>query len=67
MVMLQHDHIARFVGVAWNTPSDLCIVAEFLPGGDVRALLQRYLSEGRPEGFSPEKIKIALHVAHALM
>ncbi|KAJ0402877.1 hypothetical protein P43SY_000491 [Pythium insidiosum] len=66
MAMLQHDHIARFVGVAWNTPSDLCIVAEFLAGGDVRALLQRYLSEGRPEGFSPEKIKIALHVAHAL-
>ncbi|KAJ0392227.1 hypothetical protein P43SY_009363 [Pythium insidiosum] len=66
MAVLQHDHIARFVGVAWNTPSDLCIVSEFLAGGDVRALLQRYVSEGRPEGFSPEKIKIALHVAHAL-
>ncbi|GLD98186.1 hypothetical protein PINS_up006883 [Pythium insidiosum] len=66
MARLQHDHIACLVGVAWSTPSNLCIVSEFLAGGDVRALLQRYLNEGRPEGFSPDKIKIALHVAHAL-
>ncbi|KAJ0391425.1 hypothetical protein P43SY_001044 [Pythium insidiosum] len=66
MAALQHNHIVRFVGVAWNSPSNLCIVSEFLAGGDVRGLLQRYLSDGRPEGFSPKKIKIALHVAHAL-
>ncbi|KAJ0394304.1 hypothetical protein ATCC90586_010305 [Pythium insidiosum] len=66
MAALEHNHIVRFVGVAWNSPSNLCIVSEFLAGGDVRGLLQRYLSDGRPEGFSPKKIKIALHVAHAL-
>ncbi|GLE06496.1 hypothetical protein PINS_up015743 [Pythium insidiosum] len=66
MALLQHEHIARFIGAAWNSPSQLCIVTEYLGGGDLRTLLQQYLTEGRPEGFSPKKIKIALHVAHAL-
>ncbi|GLE06503.1 hypothetical protein PINS_up015750 [Pythium insidiosum] len=66
MAVLQHEHIVRFIGVAWNAPSELCIVAEYLGGGDLRTLLYQYLDEGRPEGFTPKKTKIALHVAHAL-
>ncbi|GLE07844.1 hypothetical protein PINS_up018550 [Pythium insidiosum] len=64
--VLQHERIVRFMGVAWNAPSDLCIITEFVTGGDLRGLLQRYLCEGQPQGFNAAKIKIALHIAHAL-
>ncbi|GLE06502.1 hypothetical protein PINS_up015749 [Pythium insidiosum] len=66
LMRLQHERIVEFIGVAWNAPSDLCIVTEFVLGGDLLSWLQSCRSENRAEGFSSEKLKIALHVAHAL-
>jgi serine/threonine-protein kinase TNNI3K len=66
MATLEHPHIVRLVGVAWDSPNDLCAITEFMAGGDLRALLNQFESEGRPTGFTLDKVKIALHVAHAL-
>jgi serine/threonine-protein kinase TNNI3K len=63
---LEHPRIVRLVGIAWDSPNDLCALIEFVPGGDLRALLNKYGKEHRPRGFNYEKVKIASHVAHAL-
>ncbi|GLE05404.1 hypothetical protein PINS_up014417 [Pythium insidiosum] len=63
---LEHKCIVRFVGVAWDSLSDLSVVSEFMEGGDLRAALGRFDEEQRATGFDAVKIKIALHVAHAL-
>ncbi|KAE8907269.1 hypothetical protein PF005_g8846 [Phytophthora fragariae] len=66
MASLEHPRIVEFIGVAWDSLTDLCVVSEFMEGGDLRALLSRYHAEGRSSGFDYHKVKIALHVAHAL-
>ncbi|GLD98178.1 hypothetical protein PINS_up006875 [Pythium insidiosum] len=66
LASLYHPHIVTLVGVAWNAPSDLCIVTEYLTGGNLRSLLDTFSAERRPTGFSQDKLKIALHVARAL-
>ncbi|GMF17448.1 unnamed protein product [Phytophthora fragariaefolia] len=66
MAMLEHARIVQFVGVAWDSLTDLCAVSEFMEGGDLRALLSLYEEEGRATGFDRTKVTIALHVAHAL-
>ncbi|KAJ8552235.1 hypothetical protein ON010_g10311 [Phytophthora cinnamomi] len=66
MATLEHPRIVRLVGVAWDSPNDLCALIEFVSGGDLRALLSKYEKEHRPIGFTYEKVKIAFHVAHAI-
>ncbi|KAJ0392240.1 hypothetical protein P43SY_003355 [Pythium insidiosum] len=66
MAELQHEHVVRFICVAWNSLSELSLVTEFMEGGDLRELLQHFLIENQPQGFTKTKLKIALHVAHAL-
>ncbi|RLN89990.1 hypothetical protein BBJ28_00002387 [Nothophytophthora sp. Chile5] len=66
MARLDHPCIVHFVGVAWDSPNDLCAVTEFMEGGDLRGLLSEYLEQDQPIGFTHQKVKIALHVAHAL-
>ncbi|RLN91930.1 hypothetical protein BBJ28_00021924 [Nothophytophthora sp. Chile5] len=66
MAGLEHPRIVQFVGVAWDSLTDLCAVSEFMEGGDLRALLASYAAENRPVGFNRDKVTIALHVAHAL-
>lgn len=66
MATLDHPRIVQFVGVAWDSLTDLCVVSEFMEGGDLRGLLTRYQNENHPTGFDRTKVTIALHVAHAL-
>ncbi|RLN89994.1 hypothetical protein BBJ28_00002388 [Nothophytophthora sp. Chile5] len=66
MATLEHPRIVRLVGVAWDSPNDLCALLEFMAGGDLRALLDKYEKQDQPVGFNYVKVKIALHVAHAL-
>ncbi|KAF1317303.1 Tkl protein kinase, partial [Globisporangium splendens] len=67
MASMEHPRIVRFIGVAWDSLTDLCVVSEFMEGGDLRALLTRFeTQEHRPHGFDADKVKIAFHVAHAL-
>ncbi|KAG6950382.1 hypothetical protein JG688_00014178 [Phytophthora aleatoria] len=65
MASLEHPRIVEFIGVAWDSLTDLCVVSQFMEGGDLRALLNGYQNE-RHVGFDYTKVKIALHVAHAL-
>lgn len=62
---LEHTRIVEFIGVAWDSFNDLCVLSEFMAGGDLRVLLS-YYDESESHGFGYEKVKIALHVAHAL-
>ncbi|KAF1317407.1 Tkl/drk protein kinase, variant, partial [Globisporangium splendens] len=67
MASLDHARIVQFIGVAWDSLTDLCVVTEYMEGGDLRALVTKFEEvEHRPHGFDHEKIKIAQHVAHAL-
>ncbi|KAG6610813.1 TKL protein kinase [Phytophthora cinnamomi] len=66
MATLEHPRIVQFVGVAWDSLTDLCVVSEFMEGGDLRALLNSYETHGHELGFDRSKVTIALHVAHAL-
>ncbi|EGZ26971.1 hypothetical protein PHYSODRAFT_476596 [Phytophthora sojae] len=63
---MEHPHVVHFIGVAWDTLSDLCVVMEFMEGGDLRSLLSEYEQSGHPVGIDREKATIALHVCHAL-
>ncbi|GAB9477441.1 hypothetical protein Gpo141_00014517, partial [Globisporangium polare] len=66
MAALDHERIVTFIGVAWDSLTDLCVVCELMDGGDLRGLLTKYADQQHPRGFDAGKIKIALHVAHAL-
>eukprot|EP00644_Phytophthora_capsici_P015282 jgi/Phyca11/547243/estExt2_Genewise1Plus.C_PHYCAscaffold_240094 len=66
MASLDHSCIVQFVGVAWDSLSDVCAVTEFMDAGDLRGLLTTYHDENHPVGFDNDKVTIAMHVAHAL-
>ncbi|KAE9318755.1 hypothetical protein PF008_g18432 [Phytophthora fragariae] len=63
---MTHPHVVSFIGVAWNSPSDVCVVMEYMDGGDLRSLLSDYEATRHPVGFDNEKATIALHVCRAL-
>lgn len=64
---LEHERVVRFVGVAWDSLTDLCVLSDFMDGGDLRALLVKFDEvDHRPVGFDAEKARVALDVAHAL-
>ncbi|KAF4319571.1 hypothetical protein BBO99_00006459 [Phytophthora kernoviae] len=63
---LEHPHIVSFVGVAWDSLSDLCVVLECMDGGELRTLLDKYEVTKHPVGFDQQKATIALQVCHAL-
>lgn len=66
MAGLSHPHIVRFVGVSWGSLSDLCVLTEFMRGGDLRALLKGYEAQRRPQGVDEDKLRIAYQIAQAL-
>ncbi|EEY56176.1 protein kinase, putative [Phytophthora infestans T30-4] len=66
MASLDHPRIVSFIGVAWDQLIDICVVSEYMAGGDLKALLSDYEKNGHPVGFDHTKVKIALHVSIAL-
>ncbi|KAE9080465.1 hypothetical protein PF007_g23045 [Phytophthora fragariae] len=64
--IMDHPHIVNFVGVAWDSLSDLCMALEFMDG-DLRALLDKYEASNHPVGFDRQKTTIALQVCHGLV
>lgn len=66
MASLDHPSIVRYVGVAWESLNDLCVLSELMDGGDLRGLLVEYESTNHPTGFDYNKAKIAHQIAHAL-
>uniref|UniRef100_H3GMR4 Protein kinase domain-containing protein n=1 Tax=Phytophthora ramorum TaxID=164328 RepID=H3GMR4_PHYRM len=63
---MDHPHIVSFIGVAWDSLSDICVVLEFMDGGELRAMLSACEKTNLPVGFDRQKITIALQVCHAL-
>ncbi|GMF31687.1 unnamed protein product [Phytophthora lilii] len=63
---MNHPNIVQFIGVACDAQEKFCFVMEYMDGGDLRTLLNLYKEQHHPIGFDCAKIKIALHVAHAL-
>jgi len=63
---LDHPQIVSFIGVAWDQLIDICVMSEFMAGGDLKALLTEYENQGHPVGFDHTKMKIAFHVSIAL-
>jgi serine/threonine protein kinase len=60
---LHHPNILQFIGVAWSKLEQLCMVVEYLPGGD----LQRYLKKNESNlSWNGSKTRLALGVAKAL-
>ncbi|KAG6620382.1 TKL protein kinase [Phytophthora cinnamomi] len=41
---------------------DLCVVLEFVDGGDLRSLLDQYIESGYSVGFDRKMVTIALHL-----
>ncbi|KAG3166859.1 hypothetical protein PI124_g6542 [Phytophthora idaei] len=66
MAGLDHPRIVSFVGVAWGSLTDLCVVSELMKGGDLRALLKEFEARKHPQGIDGDKIRIASHIAQAL-
>ncbi|KAG4245182.1 hypothetical protein PC116_g6995 [Phytophthora cactorum] len=63
MATMEHPNIVKFIGVAWESLSELYCVSEFMSGGDLRSLLQDYLATGAPQGMDTSKMQIAYDVA----
>ncbi|KAI9998745.1 hypothetical protein PInf_003335 [Phytophthora infestans] len=58
---MDHPRVISLVGVAWNALSDLCVVFEYMDGGDLRTLLDKSST-----GIDFQKATIAIHICHAL-
>uniref|UniRef100_A0AAV1UP56 Protein kinase domain-containing protein n=1 Tax=Peronospora matthiolae TaxID=2874970 RepID=A0AAV1UP56_9STRA len=67
MTVLDHPRVVQFIGVSWNNLMDLCVVTEFMAGGDLRAWLSDCADNNGSVGFDFTKVKIAAHVVHALV
>ncbi|KAL3669708.1 hypothetical protein V7S43_005089 [Phytophthora oleae] len=63
---MDHPHAVTFLGVAWESLSDICVILEFMDGGDVRSPLSKYETSKHPVGFDHQKVTIAMHVCQAL-
>eukprot|EP00644_Phytophthora_capsici_P016790 jgi/Phyca11/131678/e_gw1.111.16.1 len=63
---MDHPHVITFLGVAWESLSDVCFVLEYMDGGDLRSLLSNYETSKHPVGFDRQKVAIAMHVCQAL-
>ncbi|GLD99708.1 hypothetical protein PINS_up008436 [Pythium insidiosum] len=66
MMGLKHEHIVSLVGVSWTSLIDVCVVFEFMAGGDLYSALIEFARQQRPVGFDADKLKIATHIALAL-
>ncbi|RLN61357.1 hypothetical protein BBJ29_004537 [Phytophthora kernoviae] len=66
MTMMNHPRVVKFIGVSWTNLMDLCVVTEFMEGGDLRSWLSDRADNECPIGFDYIKVKIAAHVVHAL-
>ncbi|KAG2781525.1 hypothetical protein Pcac1_g8587 [Phytophthora cactorum] len=64
--VMDHPHVVSFIGVAWDSLSDICVVLEYMDGGELRGLLDKFEKDKHPIGFTSEKTTIALEVCHAL-
>ncbi|ETN15448.1 TKL protein kinase [Phytophthora nicotianae INRA-310] len=63
---MEHPCIVNLFGVAWSSLADMCMILEYMDGGDLRSLLDKYKEDQHPLGFDANKLSIALNVVSAL-
>ncbi|RLN98537.1 hypothetical protein BBJ28_00015177 [Nothophytophthora sp. Chile5] len=70
---LTHPGIVSFLGVSWRSLVYVCMVSEFMAGGDLRSFLDRRLRQAALQrdvferrGFGRQKVCVASQVASAL-
>ncbi|KAK1946626.1 putative serine/threonine-protein kinase drkA [Phytophthora citrophthora] len=67
MLSMDHPRIVGCLGVAWENWTDISAITEYMEGGDLRSVLERFeQEEHRAHGFDDDKLNIALHVAEGL-
>lgn len=66
---LEHPNIVAFVGVAWETLSELCIISEFMPLGDLAGFLQSStIAKGaKPLTWKDHKLSLACDITTGLV
>ncbi|RLN88202.1 hypothetical protein BBJ28_00026657 [Nothophytophthora sp. Chile5] len=64
---MEHPGIVRLIGIAWDALADLCVVMEYMGGGDLRSLLNEYEATQHAVGFDQEKMTIAGRVCGSLV
>ncbi|EGZ11206.1 hypothetical protein PHYSODRAFT_520017 [Phytophthora sojae] len=60
---LVHPYIVKFIGVAWNNLTNLSMVIEYVPNGNLRDYLEKNI---RILSWARDKIHIAIAIAEAL-
>ncbi|DBA05063.1 TPA: hypothetical protein N0F65_000751 [Lagenidium giganteum] len=74
---LDHPKVVKFLGVSWNTLSDISVIMEYMPNGDLDVLLKRQ-HERKLQGMDdfdwyqnsstlPSRAQIALDVLEAVV
>ncbi|GLE01186.1 hypothetical protein PINS_up010016 [Pythium insidiosum] len=63
---LDHPNVLRFLGVAWSSPSNLCMVTEFLSNGDLQAYLRDHGAQLSWDNGDRLKLRIARGIARAV-
>ncbi|TMW61828.1 hypothetical protein Poli38472_010891 [Pythium oligandrum] len=67
MASFQFERIVRFVGVVWTNDKDLAVVTEYMVNGDLRTYLDNQPEGSAHEGWTIQKLRVALDMAEALM
>lgn len=60
-----HPKVVRFIGVVWTKESDIAVLTEYMPNGDLRKYLDG--SEKNLDGWDDRMIQIALDITEALV
>lgn len=60
---LDHPNIAKFIGVAWTTLQNLCVVTEYVDNGDLQLYLKQHCLQ---LAWEKAKMRIAMGIASAV-
>ncbi|DBA02754.1 TPA: hypothetical protein N0F65_010682 [Lagenidium giganteum] len=63
---LAHPKVVQFAGFAYSTLSDLAVVTEYMPNGDLESLLRGHVQSGEQDESFQCKAQIALDVIEAV-
>ncbi|TMW69455.1 hypothetical protein Poli38472_001611 [Pythium oligandrum] len=64
LARLEHPSIVQFIGVAWTIETDLQVLSEYMPNGDLRDYLQKNKSSKQ---WTDHKVRMALDIVEALV
>lgn len=66
MAQVHHENVVKFFGASWDTPPNVCIVLEYMAGGNLTNHLENIKEDQSQRGFTRRTKNIALDVARGL-